>query len=360
MKCLKLINITILTILFSLFPSMLSGQGWSDEIQMTHFGEDGLMKFYFKKDSNDNLHFIYSIGDWGEDDRCQTIYQKFNRLGEPLTDPIIVSEVTNVPDTTEFGNLAVDLFLNDNVIHILCCTFHYDTNYRFYYSSLDLDGNPVSDAQELHGFEHLPFDWINTPYNLVVDSRNQIIIGGSAIGFFDNDTFRTNRVFYQKYSIEGERIDDMHSFERRNTYRSVMKIIHDDNIAFVWNRNVNAVTYVYYSMIAPDDSVIIDTFSIQADEGWGDVNYVDYEMDSDNFLTILLRNAKGYIYLRKYDSAMNRIFQVPLGHEFNWKGDIFIDLNNSIHVGKGFEPDEGRRYVGYSLISNEGKLLDSS
>ena len=122
-------------------------QDWSDEVRMTHFGDHNLSTFYFEKDSDDNLHFLFKIGNWGDDGRGQAVYQKFNRIGEPLTDPIQVSEITNVPDTTEAGTRAVDLFLSaDSVVHILSCTRHSDTNYRFYHSRLDLDGNAIADA----------------------------------------------------------------------------------------------------------------------------------------------------------------------------------------------------------------------
>ena len=336
-------------------------QDWSDEVRMTHFGDHNLSTFYFEKDSDDNLHFLFKIGNWGDDGRGQAVYQKFNRIGEPLTDPIQVSEITNVPDTTEAGTRAVDLFLSaDSVVHILSCTRHSDTNYRFYHSRLDLDGNAIADAVLLEGLGDIPYYPSDHPYSMVVDSRDNVIIGGSSLHFF-GDTTRTFHVFYQKYNFEGETLGNIHFLDQRGfEYWGSLNILSNDNLAFVWSENHQSINSVYYCLVAPNDSIIVDNFDVSADDGWGSVNYEDFEMDSENNLVVLLKDPRQYIYVRKYDIEMDRIYQVPLGREYYRQGDIFIDRENSVHIGKGFlSPDESI-YVGYSRIDNEGNLLDSA
>ncbi|MCF7810054.1 hypothetical protein K9N50_03600 [bacterium] len=358
---------TIITVL-SIFALMAAGaannltaQDWSDEVRMTYFGEGGMSKFFSVKDSDDNLHFLYTIYKWGEDERGQAIYQKFNRIGEPLTDPIQVSEVTNVPDTTEAGTRAVDLFISsDNVVHIMSCTRHADTNYRFYYSRLDIDGNAIADAVLLEGLGDIPYYPNDQPYNIVVDSRENVIIGGCSFHFF-GDTTRSCRVFYQKFNFNGEPVDEMRFIDQRGTERSnSMKITSNDTLVFVWTENHESINYVYYCKVTLDDSVIVDNFSVIADDGWGSVSYSDFELDSKNRLVILLWDAYSNLFIRKYNNNMERQFQVAIGEYYNRRGDIYIDSQGNIHVAIGLEPIEGRRYIGYSKIDFEGNLLDSA
>jgi hypothetical protein len=339
----------------------LTAQDWSDEVRMTYFGEDDLGPFFCKKDSDDNLHFLYTIKDWGEDDRAQAVYQKFNRIGEPLTDPILITEAVNVPDTTESGSRAVDLFITaDNVVHIMSGTFHYDSNYRFYHSRLDINCNAISDAVLLEGLGDIPYYPNDQPYNIVVDSRDNVIIGGSSWHFF-GDTTRSCRVFYQKFNINGEPIDEMHFIDQRGTERSnSMKITSNDTLMFIWTENLESINYIYYCMVTPDDSVIVDNFSVIADDGWGSVSYSDFEIDSENRLVILLWDIHSNLFVRKYNNNMERQFQVAIGEYYNRRGDICIDSQGYTHIAIGHEPVEGRRYIGYTKIDSEGNLLDSA
>ncbi|NQT34091.1 T9SS type A sorting domain-containing protein [bacterium] len=260
---------------------------------------------------------------------------------------------------------VVDLFIGtEGVVHILSCTRHSGVNnYRFYHSRLDMDGNAIDDAVLLEGLGDLDYFPNDLPYSMVIDSREQVVISGGSNFYINDDTVRTMRVFYQRYNFDGEPVGDMHFLDQNQSgfeYWHSMKMATNDTLTFIWSENDETINSLYYCMVAPNDSVIIDNFNIRADDDWGSVNFTDFETDIENRLVILLWDNRSNLYVRKYDRNMQTLFQTELGEYFYRMGDIYIDKEDNVHVGIGFQTEEGHRYVGYSQVDNEGNLLDSA
>jgi len=138
-----------------------------------------------------------------------------------------------------------------------------------------------------------------------------------------------------------------------------MRLASGDTLTFIWAENHDMMSSVHFSKVAPNDRIIIDDFEILPEEDWRSVVYYDYELDSDNQLVILLQ-GDGINYVRKYNNAMDELFQTGLGVGYSGSKDLFIDRENNIHIGMDFRTPEGELYMGYSMLDGEGNLIDSA
>lgn len=343
--------------------NMAEAQDWSEEIRLTNTQSRGIYApFFLKKDLDDNLHFVYQFSNNDNNDttinRSMPVYQKFSRIGEPLTDPIPIFEIAEIPDTSEWGIMAHDLFLfADEYLYILFTAWG-DRPYEYqihYYTSIDLDGNTINRGVILD--DHVPLLGSHN-FHLVVDSNEILTFGGTSI--FRSDSSRTDHVFYRRFTQDGEPIGNFRFIDSdTNERHSSMRLSSGDTLTFVWAENHDMMSSVHFSKVAPDDRIIIDDFEILPREDWRSVVYYDYELDSDNQLVIFLTGA-GSSHVRKYNNAMDELFQTGLGVGYSGSKDLTIDRENNIHIGMDFRTPERVIYMGYSMLDNEGNLLDSA
>ncbi|MDP8238834.1 MAG: hypothetical protein P9X24_07075 [Candidatus Hatepunaea meridiana] len=230
--------------------NVLYAKEWSDEIRLTHAG-DNFLNYWFEVDvdSRNDIHIMYEYNSYGNEDfnRSQAILQKFNRFGEPITDPIIIGEVADCPDTA--GN-AYDIFIdNDDNIYILwgkrnLHVSKLSRNYEVIIRDIYLEGITVR--------------YLDSRPQIVIDSEGNIIIIALVYDHRLPGEQRRDYIVYGRYTIECEIIDTLHILQEEiSIYTDLfIEIASNDTIHFAWKKNY-PVNSVHYRKVTPDDDFII-------------------------------------------------------------------------------------------------------
>ena len=363
MKYLHFINLTVLTVLLSLFPSNLWGQEWSEPIQLTDTEGQWLSPpLFLFIDNDDVLHVAYEVQAYElEYPNHESFYQRFSRTGEPLMDPVPITIASGIPDSAAYL-LAANLDPN-GLFHII---FHSDLvsegdrwYYTFYYSRINAEGEVVLGPIILPDFEMSIWGDIT---NLAVDSNGRLIIGGESSIL--QDTTYVRGVYYQRYNEDIELIGETHllDHDRRAIKDNVrMRMIAGDTLLFVWRQNRNLHNTVHFSKVAPDDEIIIDDEELLPRDDWGDLGYsrVIAVDNNSNLIVPLSHTREDYRYIRKYDSSLNEIFQTRIAEDYDNYKDLFVDNNNHIHHVGSYRPPDRRRSLFYFQLDEGGDFIDS-
>ena len=126
------------------FSFYTTAQEWSDPIQLTD--TEGLWMSYTLcafVDSDNILHVTYGLENYG-DPSDEVFYQKFTRYGEKLMEPIPVSYVSELPDSS--ATLLTAYLDPDGIFHIIWASYwgaHYYTSFK-------------EEAEVVHGGIYLP------------------------------------------------------------------------------------------------------------------------------------------------------------------------------------------------------------
>lgn len=357
-RMLTLIVCCLVIIMFKGLGKWLTAKEWSEEIRMTDSNGYYLRgnNFTAEVDSRDNIHAIYDYSRY-EDERLdddQAVYQKFNRYGESLTEPLVLGHVAEWFDAPMW---CYDLFLdnNDN-IHILWG--NWDTKR---YTMLSNDGE-VLIANALLGGRVSS----GTVPQIAIDSEGNIIL---LFYFRPEPVEETDQsIAYARFSPEGEIIDSVHviwSHPTTNARDLNLEIDENDVIYIAWEHQSDRTGFtVHYTVVAPDNELIIDDFSLPSLNDHQGITYEALAIDSEHRPLFVITSNSQYNIVR-YNSDLERELTTYLGH---WRGvgvlrsDIVIDGNGNIHVINNLKDDDlndGTYFLGYAELNSEGEISDS-
>jgi len=332
---------------------------WSDPVRVTQANENHLSGNYFRTevDSRDDIHLVYAYQNYQDEEdvgRCQPVYQKFNRFGEPLSDPVILARVVEPPDS--HWTHVYDLFCDqDDNIHVLWGV------YNLHYTMLNREGEiliPGVHLQDVTLFngarDHAP--------RIAVDSDGNIIFFGQVNNLNIPVEQRDNPVVYGRYTLEGDLIDTLHVLHIRPGFGQGfrMEIGNADTLYLVWMD----FSTVHYSKVSPDDEIVFDNVTLAGrNENNSLVSSAGFALDSDNRLVFIgVDNRERYLV--RYNEILEMDFTTYIGRSgfSSMPGDISIDNEGCIHIVDDFDDDNfnnGRYSIGYAEFNNEGNIVDS-
>ncbi len=357
-----------------LIGGAVSAREWSDEMQLTHLAEDGFnmgTSLLIEKDPNNNIYFACQAWEVevGEDDEF-VFCRKFNRFGESLSDRISIKDAFEFHDSLRIGLTLLDTYLDseNSLLYLLLRSSHNEVM-RYFTVTLDEECNPVDNILTFRELAIIP-PVGNHPLTIIKNSINQIVIGGSSHTYWNDDSVQTTRVFYRKYTLDGNSISGF-QFINHNPHRHAdgvyLRMDEADILYFMWREMIGGVNRIRFSKIGPNDSALIDDFEITAHDEWRQTGFDDFELDERGNIVVMLRftDLNGLGFIRKYDSNMNELFQTSIGRmggsgsRFGWF-DLFVDINNNIHSSCAYHPEGGSQYLGYTQLSLEGDTIDSA
>lgn len=338
---------------------------------MTDLSEDDLYpEFQLVKDSEDNIHLIYTIYLFDEPTNSMNpnaIYQKFSRTGEALTESIFIMELAEIPDTFAHGNQCRDMWISDDdELVILFSAMPYNERSRFYYFSMDVDCNTIDSGKELEGLRVSGIT-TNRKIEIVKDSNDEIIVSNTWRGSYvvQGDTVRPRQIFYQRYDSDGNQLGSTHwpvGLEGEPHDHNLLEIDSEDNLHIFWRDAYPGGQSYFYSKISSTDSALIDNFRILAEWDAGSISVKDVEFDSEDQLVLLCGEAisqnDALMSVRKYDAEMEILFKTFISEKLG--DNIVIDSNDEIHTCAFFTNEDERTYIGYSHIDNDGAMIDSA
>ena len=353
--------VVYLMILILGFGDRVTAQEWSDPIQLTD--TEGLWMsspMFLFIDTDDVLHVAYMVDEFEfEYGNKESFYQKFSRTGEPLMDPIPVTIASGIPDSTAY--LIIACLDSNGFFHLIWrsrATLEYGST--AFYTKFNSEGDVVLGPIIMPEFAGTASGDIT---NLVVDSNGELIIGGG--GVIRQDTIYVRAVYYQRYNEDIEIIGETHRLDhdRRAIRDQVrMRIIAGDTLLFVWRQNRNLHNSVHFSKVAPDDEIIIDDELLLPRDDWGSLGFSGpMTVDNNSNLIIPISQTRDdYLYIRKYDSSLNEIYQTRIADRYDSDRDLCADNNNYIHHIGDYRPPDRRRSLIYFLLDEEGNFIDSS
>ena len=333
------------------------GREWSEQVRMTHAGPNYLSTRNMRvvKDSRDDIHVLYTYQSVEDENlaEAQPVYQKFNRYGEALTEPIMVGLIANMPDTIAGG---MDLFCDrDDQITILW------GNRAKWISRLGQDGEVIIANSLLEGFG----TFFHESPRMVVDSEGNIILMALVLLPPDREEHYTTMT-YGRFTPEGELIDSLHILweeESEGGYARTfqMYIGSGDTLHIAFQVNYNEYT-VHYFKISPDDEYVVDDFLIPRIDWGGGSMYVDFAVDALN-RPVFIGLDGDENYLMRFNTVLEREFLTHIGRRgYGPGGEIVIDENGHIHIVDSFDEDElndGVLCIGYAEYNENGEIIDS-
>ena len=342
----------------------LGAKEWSDEIRMTYAEENQLTGMLLDAvvDSHDNVHILYSYENYQDEEyhRNQPVYQKFNRYGEALIDPLVIGRIVDIPDSvTRAKGYSMFCHANDNIYLLWGDSF--DNTEEPHITILDRDGNVVENHIILSGVRPLWYG-IESPPRIVVDSNDNIILLGKQ---WRNDY---TDVFYARFNPEGELIDSLHILSPRTqiikTYE--LEIGQSDTLHAVWKINgANRDYTVHYTKISPEDEFIIDNFTLPNLNDHNELHFSSFTLNNTDDAVFSLNDKYGNnndLNTVMFNSEMEMEFQTYIGKSRLRWGDIVTDSNSEIHIIDDFdrnELDNGRYFIGYCELDEDGEIIDS-
>jgi len=352
--------------LFVVLTMMVGGGGlareWSDEVRMT-YAEENLLYYdgAMEMDANDVIHVFCGIMRCQDEDynEAQPIYQKFNNHGEPLSDPLLIEDIVDLPDSVRFR--AYDLFIDNNGNIYLLWGEVMDGEEDGHITVFDDNVEIVSGDIVLRGVSTCSLD---SKPDIAVDSQGNIIYAGE---LYDHNN-HVSRIFYARYTPEGEMIDTVHIIADNWARDFSLEIDSEDNLHIVWKVNGNNQHYsVHYTKVSPDDELLIDNYSLPSIIGREDeLHFNGFSLDKTGSPLFLLDDGEDYVYgtyLMKLNDDLDICFNTYLGLNANYSlGYLYVDKYGNIHAIASFDDDEldhGLRFIGYVELDENGEIIDS-
>lgn len=337
---------------------------WSDQVQMTHAGEYRLDGRYFQVavDSHDDVHLVYGYLRYDNDvlARNQPVYQKFNRFGEPLTEPVVIGIEAELPDSELIK--AFDIFIdrsNEDQVYVL---WGYKT---LHFTKLNCDGEIVVPEVHLEGITIVSTDLTSRPPQMVVSSDEDVYILADAIRIGD-PLFR-EFVSYGHYTPQGDLIDTLHTLQAAVNYVKRPQLqIESDTLYAVWMHYLVEKDYYenHFSKITSDNEIVVDNVILSIDEDRSLTSNVNFGIDSENGL-VFSGTRNGIYFLARFNRQLDLdwltddIGRNELGDR---PGDLIIDEDGNIHVIDDINDDnfnDGRICIAYSEFDEDGNIVDS-
>ncbi|MBM3327526.1 MAG: hypothetical protein FJY65_11240 [Calditrichaeota bacterium] len=239
----------------------IQAREWSEEVQMTNADTMYLdlagSFFGAVVDSNDVLHISYGVINANLEGQPpeQAVYQQFDKLGNPLMDPIFLGTVFPVEESLERGIHCYDLFLDRNQnIHIL---WGQDT---LLHSMFNRNGEYIVSGR----LEGLLMDAglcdIGIPHGVVDSQGHLVVVAWSCTPWDPVEQRRYHFVAYGRWTFDGELIDTVQILadglmgEAANDPQ--IFITEGDTLHFRWNQHP-AMEAWFYAKVGPDDDRII-------------------------------------------------------------------------------------------------------
>ncbi|MCF7810053.1 T9SS type A sorting domain-containing protein [bacterium] len=357
--------ITVLSII-ALIASGLEGnlhaREWSNEVRMTYVEEDFLYTANsIVMDADDIIHIFYGILRCQNEDynRTQPVYQKFNNHGEPLSDPLLIEDIVDLPDSIIFR--GYDLFIDNNENTYLLWGENLHSDKDAHVTIFDSGGELVNSDIALEGVTAYS---INSTPKIAVDSQGNIIYAGELINF----NLPGYGIFYSRYTSEGDMIDTVHVIADNWARDFYLEIDSQDNLHIVWKvHGVNQHYSVHYTKVSPDDELLIDNYSLPSIVGREDeLHIIDFKLnntDSPLFLLMDVEDGDSKTYLTEYGDDMDTCFVKYIGLTgYLTNGFIDVDSLNNIHTIATFDDEEldhDRIFIGYEELDENGEIIDS-
>ncbi|MCF7811635.1 T9SS type A sorting domain-containing protein [bacterium] len=351
---------TIITVLSIIILQAVGLEGnlyakeWSDEVRLTN-AESNFINYWFEVDvdSRNDIHLMYEYNGYCNEDynRSQAVIQKFNRFGEALTDPVIIGETVDLPDTA--GN-AYDIFIDsDDNIYILwgernLHVTKFNRDYEVIINDAYLEGTTIRFA--------------DSRPQMVVDSEGNIIVIARVYNPEIPIDQRRSYVVYGRYSDEGELIDTLQILQEENSiYTSLyVEITSEDTLHLAWKKN-NPNNSVHYSKVSPDGEFIIDNFQLPFMDWDAGIGLGCFFLDNNNNPLFTIHDSIR-LHLKRYNNDLEEDINAYIATcELRW-GDIYVDNAGNIHIVEGFDDDsynDSRRFIGYIEFNEEGEIIDS-
>jgi len=335
---------------------------WSEEVQMTHAGENDLRgEVRAVVDAQGNINMLYLLAPGtGETLRFRVTYQKFDRFGRALTEPIILGRPDDMPDTVRIW--PCDLYCDDDLnIHVLWI----DDDFYLYYSMLDSTGEEQIIGQQLEELRHLNDG--NTQYpRLALDSQGRIVV----FAWRWIDAFTHPPLVYGRYNQDGTLVDSIHTVLDGQIYVTALRIKIDegDTLHLAWDLHYpQAQVSLCYSRIAPDDTPVIDNLYLEGPAGSENIfGGEEFLIDEEGRLifvgTHFGEGTEGYIIRYTRDLELDYATKVA-NHGFGWKeGEMSLSLDGHLHFGFDVDDDSvnnGRQSIAYVELEANGDIVDS-
>ncbi len=337
---------------------------WSEQIQMTHAEENDLDGVYFHiaVDSHDEVHMAYAYKGYDNDEfgRRQPVYQKFNRFGEPLTEPIVIGIEVELPDSESIKTF--DIFvdrINDDQVYVLW------GNQTLHFTKFNRDGEIVTPEVFLEGITIVNTDLSSRPPQIVVNSDEDVYVLAEVTRI--GDPMSREFVSYGHYTQQGELFDTLHVLQADLNYGKRHQLqIHSDTLYAVWAEYSAENNHYesHFSKIAPNDEVIVDNVFLPISEDDVLTSFMNFGVDSDNGLVFSgIRNR--IYYLTRFNNQLEvDWFTDDIGrNEFGDRpGDLIIDEDGHIHVIDDINDDnfnDGLFSIAYSEFDEDGNIVDS-
>ena len=151
--------IVFLTILVGLiFCTIVEARQWSEEMRLTHTqGAILTWPHFLTIDSNEDLLLVYNCHLYGEAQKRVAIFQKFSRTGEALTESIMISDISDMPDS--FMQVQAVYLDQNDILHVFgSTTADREAPLSYFYTSLDNNGEFAGGGVRLGG---VPFHTIS-------------------------------------------------------------------------------------------------------------------------------------------------------------------------------------------------------
>jgi len=326
---------------------------WSDEIRMTYAGEHYFSGRHLQAevDSHDDIHVLYAYFGYDVEGygRRQPVYQKFNRFGEPLTDPILITEIAECTDTSCHG---YDLFIDNNEDIYVLWGWR-----KLHITKLNRNGEPL--IRDIYLDEITVFTTDHYP-RLAVDSEGNIIIIAVVYNPELQEPERTDDLAYGRFTEVGELIDTL-VFQQSVGVACYMYVAvsGEDTLHFIWqNSNLGAV--VYYSKVDPDGEFLIENYQLPDLINEERTQLSSFCLDNNGKLLFLVHD-RADCYVRRFDYDLESEFGTYIAESNNRWGDIFVDRSNNIHLIDSFSDDDYNdiSFLGYAMLNDEGEIIDS-
>ncbi|MDP8237610.1 MAG: hypothetical protein P9X24_00840 [Candidatus Hatepunaea meridiana] len=344
------------------------GREWSDEVRMTDSESNYLSSsnLTVKVDGRDNIHAVYDYMRY-QDERIhnfQAVYQKFNRFGEALSDPLVIGYFADWSDSAMW---CFDLFVdnNDNV-YIL-----WGNRDSKHYTKLDRDGEVSVENVQLGGLGG-DLNYNNAKPQMVVDSEGNIILlvcFSIPIGAPREELEPS--IIYARYTPEGRMIGSLHQLWTIGYYGANFRdlgfeIDNGDTLHIGWEFQCHESGFtVHYSMVAPDDEIIVDDFRLPQINEHQRITYEAFAIDSMNRPLFLMTSNDEYNLLRltsnlecDFSTYIGRHYRISSSHS----EEILISENENIHLISTIHDDNlnrGIEFIGYTELNNDGEIIDS-
>ncbi len=337
---------------------------WSDEIRMTYAGELHVngSNLRVEVDSRNDIHVFYGYFDCPRGDTLveQPIYQKFNRYGESLTEPLNIAEIAGAPDTLQAGVYDMAIDRHDNLY--LLWAHWLGSDQDMHITVLNRNGEVIEEDIVLSDAHPL-----SEPPIIVIDSDGNIVLLGLFVEFLD-EGYRLN-LCYARFTPEGDMQDTLRVLYDRNGIILTLglEIDSNENLHAVWKVNaVNRDYSVHYSKISADDELIVDDYSLQPVGNLDHVHFTSVSLDNTGNPVLSMNdysNGQPIASVVSLDDDLEYEFITAVGlvNSLSGGGEIGIDDNDFIHDIENCDDDSIHpiTFIGYAMLNDEGEIIDS-